>query len=184
VGGTISHQIGWTEANPERARFLYARGHVDWGSPAAEELDGLNRELAAAYRVWMEPLLAAGAIRETSMLVMSALVNGPVHAIARRWLAGQLDRPLRAFADELTDASCAALAGRGRPVRSSTRSAPARGRVRLELFDADGLVVARGEAVALLEQAGAQAGRARSLAGPAAPSRSPRRGGRINPGHT
>src|SRR5262249_26246981 len=43
------------------------------------------------------------------MLLISAVVSGPAHAIAQRWLAGHLDRPLTDFVADLTDAACAGL---------------------------------------------------------------------------
>ena len=33
VRGVIAHQIGWIEANGDRARFVYAHGNLDWDSP-------------------------------------------------------------------------------------------------------------------------------------------------------
>ncbi|HEV3048251.1 MAG TPA: TetR/AcrR family transcriptional regulator [Solirubrobacteraceae bacterium] len=110
VRGTVEHQLTWTEAHREHARFLYMRGHLQWDSAAGAELAELNRGLATAYREWMAPLIEAGAIRRRSMLVIGAIVTGPAHAIARRWLAGQVDGPLRSYVEELSDAACAALA--------------------------------------------------------------------------
>jgi AcrR family transcriptional regulator len=111
VGGTIAHQLGWVEEHPDLARFVYVRGHLDWNSPARAELASRNRDLGKEFSEWMAPLVDRGEVRTTSMLVISALVNGPAHAIARRWLAGQIDTLPRTFADELTDAACAALRG-------------------------------------------------------------------------
>jgi AcrR family transcriptional regulator len=150
VRGTISHQLRWTEENVDRARFLYMRGHLDWDSPAGAELVELNRNLAAAYRDWMAPLVEAGEVRPLSMLMLTAIVNGPAHAIARRWLAGHLNSPLHANLDELADAACAALSGTPAGVRRRPRSLSRRGRVRLELLADDGSVIADGEAVAEL----------------------------------
>jgi AcrR family transcriptional regulator len=149
--GAITHQLRWIEEHPDLARFIYRRGHLDWDSQAASEIAALNRDLAAEFRAWMAPLVERGEVRPVSMLVLNAIVAGPAHAIAQRWLAGQVDRPPSAFADELTDAAWAAL--RGQPVttrrRRSTAVAP-RGRVALQLLDADGTVVATGEATAEL----------------------------------
>jgi AcrR family transcriptional regulator len=151
--GTISHQLRWTEEHEDRARFLYARGHLDWDSPAGAELVELNRDLAAAYRDWMAPLVEAGEIRQMSMLMVTAVVNGPAHAIARRWLAGHLSAPLHSYVDELADAACAALSGT--PVSASRRPAPPshRGRIRLELLAEDGQIIANGETTAELTPA-------------------------------
>jgi AcrR family transcriptional regulator len=150
VSGTIAHQLQWTEANPDRARFLYMRGHLDWDSPAGERLQQLNRDLADAYRDWMAPLIKEGKVRRMSMLVLSAIVTGPVHAIARRWLKGQLQTPLVAYLEELADAACAAVTGKASSVRTADQESTHSGRLKLELLSADGAVVANGQAVVVL----------------------------------
>ena len=79
------------------------------------------------------------------MLVISAIVSGPAHAIAQRWLAGQIASPLTAFVDELTDAAWAGL--RGKQVRTRTpRYVPSAARLSLELVADDGSVLAQGQA--------------------------------------
>jgi AcrR family transcriptional regulator len=155
VRGSISHQLRWIEENEDRARFLYMRGHLDWDSPAGAQLVELNLNLAQAYRDWMAPLLESGEVRPMSMLMITAIVTGPVHAIARRWLAGHLGSPLDAYLDELADAACAALTGTPASSHSRPRSLARHGRIRLELVSDDGSVVADGEATAELLPAGA-----------------------------
>ncbi len=150
VRGTISHQLNWIEEHEVRARFLYMRGHLEWDSPAGAELVELNRSLASAYRDWMAPLVEAGEIRPMSMLMLTAIVTGPAHAIARRWLAGHLSSPLHAYLAELTDAACAALTGKPAASRHRPHSCPHHGRIRLELLADDGSVIADGEATAEL----------------------------------
>jgi AcrR family transcriptional regulator len=150
VRGTIGHQLGWVEQHAELARFVYMRGHLDWDSPANVELTTLNRDVGAAFSQWMKPLVERGEIRPASMLVISALVNGPAHAIARRWLAGHLDRMPSTFTEELADGACAALRGTRVRTRPAHPDARQRGRVVLELVSADGDVLAQGQASAEL----------------------------------
>lgn len=155
VCGVVAHQIEWIEANPDRARFVYTRGTLDWDSPGSARLSALNRELAEAYRAWLAPLIERGRVRPMSMLVLSATVTGPTHAIARRWLAGQLSCPLRDYLDELADAACAALSGAPAKRRHARERVPSRGRVRLELVSESGEVIGRGEATAEIVAPGA-----------------------------
>jgi AcrR family transcriptional regulator len=150
VAGTISHQLRWIEANEDRARFLYMRGHLDWDSPAGAQIQELNRTLAQAYRDWMAPLLQSGQIRAMSMLMLTAIVTGPVHAVARRSLAGHLSSPLHAYEDELVDAACAALSGTPASTRRRPRDLARTGNIRLQLISEDGSVIADGEATAEL----------------------------------
>ena len=86
------------------------------------------------------------------MLVLTAIVTGPTHAIARRWLAGQLSSPLHAYREELVAAARAALGGSAARARRRPHSVTRRGRVRLELLADDGSVLANGEATAELRR--------------------------------
>jgi AcrR family transcriptional regulator len=153
VRAVLEHQLTWTERNADLARFIYARGHLDWDTAAGAELAARNRDLAAAFRQWMAPLVASGEIRPRPMLLTTAIVSGPAHSIAQRWLAGHLDRPLISFVDDLTDAACAGLAataGRGPGRGRAARRVPARGRVTVEVLSDDGSVLAQGQAIAEL----------------------------------
>jgi hypothetical protein len=98
----------------------------------------------------MAPLVEAGAIRPMSMVMLTAIVTGPAHAIARRWLAGHLSSPLQAHVAELADAATAALSGTPSRSRSKPSSHSQRGRIRVELLAEDGSVLAGGQATAEL----------------------------------
>ena len=153
VRGAIGHQLTWTQDNPDLARFVYARGHLDWNSPAGAELAARNKDLAAAFRAWLAPLVARGEVRRGPMLLITAVVSGPAHAIAQRWLAGQMDRPLTSFIDDLTDAAVAGLRGTaaapaGEPPRQPPLQVPAQSRVTLELLTDDGHVLAHNQTTA------------------------------------
>jgi AcrR family transcriptional regulator len=150
VRGVIDHQMHWIEDHPDLARFVYMRGHLDWDSEGGSEVAELNRRIAAAIREWMAPLIEKGEIRPRSMLVISAIVTGPAHAIAQRWLAGQLDAAPTAFVDELAEAAWAGLRGKPSPGRTEPVMPPDRGRLALELIAGDGTVLAHGEATAQL----------------------------------
>jgi AcrR family transcriptional regulator len=157
VRGAIAHQLRWIEEHADLARFVYLRGHLHWESPGDAQVTALNRRLAAAFRQWMAPLVDSGEIRPTSMLMVSAIVSGPAHAIAQRWLAGQLESALTAFGDELAEAAWAGLRGTHVRLRPRRRALAQRGRVTLELLRDDGSVVAQGQSVAELvplQQAG------------------------------
>ena len=144
----LAHQLAWTEAHSDRARFLYMRGHVDWDTPAGAELAARNRSLADAYREWMAPLVRNGQVRPMSMVMATAIVGGPAHAIARRWLAGDLREPLSAYLDELVDAAAAGLSGTPASGSRQPPELPRAGRLRIELVAEDGSVLAEGEALA------------------------------------
>jgi AcrR family transcriptional regulator len=147
VRGVIGQLLGWIEEHSDLARFVYMRGHLDWDSPGGAQVSELNRRVAAEIRDWIAPFVERGELRPSSVLVQSAIVTGPAHAIAQRWLAGQLDSKPTAYVDELTDAAWAGLRGKPARARTDTR-VPERGNVALELVSGDGIVVARGKAAA------------------------------------
>jgi AcrR family transcriptional regulator len=149
VGGLVTHMLSWIESNPAWARFLYAQGHLDWSSAAGSELAALNGDLAQAYRTWLSPFIATGEVIDVPMVVIVAVVTGPAHALAQRWLAGRLPGPLLDYADDLTNAAVAGLSGSPNAKRRSIRP-PRQGRIRLELLSDDGRILAEGEALATL----------------------------------
>jgi AcrR family transcriptional regulator len=154
VSGTIAHQVAWIEANVDHARFLYTRGNLDWDSPSGPQLDQLNRKLADAYREWMAPFAEAGQIRPMPMLVLNAILAGPTHAIARRWLAGQVRSPLHTYVDQLTEAATAALSGKPAAMQRRRPPAAEHGMVTLQLVSGDGDVIAEGAAAVELRTPG------------------------------
>jgi AcrR family transcriptional regulator len=153
VRAVIGHQLAWTEQHADLARFIYQRGHLDFDSLGGAAVGALNRSLTAEVRQWIAPLAERGLIRPAPMLVVAAVVNGPAHAVARRWLAGQVREPLTSYADVLARAAYGALSadrpadeGAPAPVLAAGPSHAGGGRITVELLDADGLVTGRGEA--------------------------------------
>lgn len=160
VRAVIGHQLAWTEQHTDLARFIYQRGHPDFDSLGGAAVGALNRSLAADVRQWTAPLVERGLLRPAPMLVVTAIVNGPAHAVARRWLAGQVQEPLTSYTDVLARAAAAALRGNRQPddaaveagslheAGSQHEAGPSRaaaGRITIELLGADGLVTGRGE---------------------------------------
>jgi AcrR family transcriptional regulator len=143
IRATVEHQLRWVEKNPDLARFLYMRGHPDWDSPGGAQVADLNRELAGAFREWMAPFVRRGELRAHSMTLVTAIVGGPAHAIAQRWLAGHIQAPLHSFVDELADAAWAGLRGRRIPAGEAPAPEPRAGRLTFELVADDGSVISR-----------------------------------------
>src|SRR6476661_6016228 len=155
VHGTIAHQVEWIEANVDRARFVYTRGTLDVDSRGSAELEEANRKLAAAYQAWLAPLIERGLVRPTSMLVLNAIVTGPTHSIARRWLAGVVTAPMHVYVDELADAACAALADTPSRVRHTAPPPTRHGHIRLEVVSDEGELIGQGEAAVEIVAPGA-----------------------------
>ena len=161
----------WIEANEDRARFLYMRGHLDWDSPAGGAAGGA------------QPQPRAGVPRLDGAAPRARRDPPDVDADAHR------DRHRAPFTRSRSAGSPASSARRCTPIWTSSWTPPARrsagrprapgsrpraparhGRIRLELLSDDGSVIADGEATAeLLPRA--QRGRRRE---PRAASSGPR----------
>jgi hypothetical protein len=105
---------------------MYERGRPDWQPAHGAAVRKLNRATAEHVRDWMAPLARAGVIRDLPLTVLAALVNGPAHFVARRWLSGSLSARPTSFADVLAAAAWAAIAPhRPRVVAPPRRLSPA-----------------------------------------------------------
>lgn len=145
VDGIVRQQLTWVESNPRWAQFLYARGHLDWSTAAGGELRELNRDLSAAYREFLARFIATGEVRDLPMTAVVAIVTGPAHAIAQRWLAGQIQGLVINYADDLIDAAVAGLSGKPTQSRRPTRPLPTQARVHLQLATDRGVVLYEGQ---------------------------------------
>ncbi|HLH90578.1 MAG TPA: TetR/AcrR family transcriptional regulator [Xanthobacteraceae bacterium] len=126
VRAAVHHHLAWVEQNRDLAWFMYERGRPDWQPAHGAAVRELNRATAEHVRDWMAPLAHAGVIRDLPLTVLAALVNGPAHFVARRWLSGSLSARPTSFADVLADAAWAAIAPhRPRAGAPSPRLSPA-----------------------------------------------------------
>jgi AcrR family transcriptional regulator len=110
VKAAVHHHLAWVEANRDLARFMYERGRPDWQPAHGAEVRKLNRATAAHVRDWMAPLVQAGVIRDLPLITLAALVNGPAHFVARRWLSGLTTARPTSFGEALADAAWVAIA--------------------------------------------------------------------------
>lgn len=150
VADIIRNMLAWVENNPRWARYLYARGHLDWSSVAGAELHALNSDLGDAYREWLGGFIRGGQARDLPMTIVVAVVTGPAHAIAQRWLADQIRGPLLGYADDLIDAAVAGLTGTPASRPGPARKIPVGALVHIQCVSDDGTVVCAGQATAEL----------------------------------
>jgi AcrR family transcriptional regulator len=97
VHGAVAHQLRWTEQHADLARFVYLRGHLDWDTPGGAAVASRNRELAAAFRAWMAPLVEIDApltsfVDELADAAWAGLRGTRVRARAERTTAARRGR--------------------------------------------------------------------------------------------
>lgn len=150
VDAIVGHQLQWIQDNPDAAQFVYDRGQLDWSPAAEEDLIRLNKKLVEAYRTWLAPFRERGELRPLSTTLLGAIVGGPTHQIAQRWLRGSRSKALVAFAPELSHAAWAAVVSPTFLTGDAGRSVPPRvaapARVRIQLLDEDGRALSETEA--------------------------------------
>jgi len=122
VQAAVHHHLAWVESNRDLAWFMYERGRPDWQAAHGNAVRALNRTTARQVHDWMTPLVEAGVIRDLPLTVLAALINGPAHFIARRWLSGLNSARPTSFSDMLADAAWAAVA----PHKPKAPTPPAR----------------------------------------------------------
>ena len=114
-----STPAAWIEEHTVAPASVHARA-LDWDSAASADSTELNASLGARLS-GLDDASRGRQDRPMSMLVLTAIVTGPTHAIARR-CRRTLSSPLHAYREELVAAARAALGGRGARGASRTRS--------------------------------------------------------------
>ncbi|MBP2327756.1 AcrR family transcriptional regulator [Kibdelosporangium banguiense] len=143
VGDFVRQHLRWIEEHPDLARFIYAQGRFHRLPEVDARLEEMNADIGAAYVEWLEPFIARGDVLRLPLDVMVAIVTGPAHAIAQRWLADGGQGSLLRHADVLAQAATAGLGATPVPVPPSPHR-PATARIRIELLDDDGAPLASG----------------------------------------
>ncbi len=139
VKAAVHHHLAWVEANRDLAGFMYERGRPDWQPAHGAGVRKLNRATAVHVRDWMAPLVQAGVIRDLPLTALAAVINGPAHFIARRWLSGLTSASPTSFTDILAESAWAAIA----PHRVRALPAPPPRVFRAALVEAAALDVVR-----------------------------------------
>lgn len=114
VRAIVEHYLGWVEAHPDDARFLFDARRSEAVAAVDAEVQALNAELLGVVRGWLRPHVDKGEILDHPMDVLLAVVIAPAAAFAREWLAGQTRTELRRARVVLADAAWASLARPGK----------------------------------------------------------------------
>ncbi len=117
VRAIVQSLIAWIVANPDWARFVYNVSEISVRDHASSQLQAVNEEYMNLLHGYFGPDIQAGVLRRLPLAVYPALVVGPVHDYARRWLNGHATPALAELESVFVDAAWQAV-----------RKQPAKGR--------------------------------------------------------
>jgi len=109
IRGAIVHHVEWVRAKPDLARYLLARSGPEIDRAGGGALRERNRAFLAGVRDWLAPHIAAGAVRDVPLDVLSALWIGAAQEWSRHWLEDEALTPPGRASRLLADAAWLAL---------------------------------------------------------------------------
>jgi AcrR family transcriptional regulator len=109
IRAVVVHHLDWVERQPDLARYLLARSGPEVDRAAGGALRERNRAFLAAVRDWLAPYVAAGAVQDLPLDVVTALWIGAAQEWSRHWLDGGVMTPRRGAGRLLADAAWEAL---------------------------------------------------------------------------
>ncbi len=88
IKAIVETYLSWVEDDPEKASFVYdasqgqlLRAHVD-------DIMAFKSQLYQGIFDWIQPRIAAGQLIALPPWAYDAIIMGPAHEFARRWLGG------------------------------------------------------------------------------------------------
>ena len=96
--------LRWVEQYPARATFIYDVSQGDILRSFLPEIAVFKGAFYAEIFAWMQPFIAAGEIVVLPPWAYDAILMGPAHEFARRWLGGQRELPMAAAREIIADA--------------------------------------------------------------------------------
>ena len=88
ITALVHMYLDWVEANPSRATFIYEASQGTLLRSYAAEIVAFKSAFYADIFAWMSPFVAAGELLRLPPWAYDAIMMGPAHEFARRWLAG------------------------------------------------------------------------------------------------
>lgn len=88
VTALVHRFLDWIANNPDRARFIYDASQGALLSSYQDQLLAFKAEFYADIMAWMLPFIATGQVIAMPPWAYDAIIMGPAHEFARRWLGG------------------------------------------------------------------------------------------------
>ncbi len=80
--------LDWVAANPSRATFIYEASQGTLLRSYVADIAAFKGAFYADIFAWMEPFVEAGELLRLPPWAYDAIMMGPAHEFARRWLGG------------------------------------------------------------------------------------------------
>jgi AcrR family transcriptional regulator len=113
IKAIVSHHLRWVAANRDLAWFLLGRRETEVALGGEAEIRELNRTTFGETAAWLRPHVEAGRIRELPFDLYYVTLIGPSQELARHWLAGRIEIPIKTAERVLGQAAWDALAAEG-----------------------------------------------------------------------
>ncbi len=88
ITALVHTYLDWVAANPSRATFIYEASQGTLLRSYAEEIAAFKSAFYADIFAWMLPFVEAGELLRLPPWAYDAIMMGPAHEFARRWLGG------------------------------------------------------------------------------------------------
>lgn len=104
IRAVVRYHLGWVEAHPDWARFLFQQRRAEFMAAMETEFSRINDEFFARASAWFGAHIKAGAVRRLPADLYVALVLGPCQEYTRMYLSGRARAKPDEIADELAEA--------------------------------------------------------------------------------
>ena len=95
----VKSYLDWVEANPQEAAFIYEASQGDLLRAYQEEIFAFKTNFYGKAFAWMLPFIQKGDLIKLPPWAYDAIVLGPAHEFARRWLGGLRELPMAEACD-------------------------------------------------------------------------------------
>ena len=88
INALVYTYLSWVEANPDRATFIYEASQGNLLRSYLSQIVAFKGDFYADIFAWMEPFVESGELLRLPPWAYDAIMMGPAHEFARRWLGG------------------------------------------------------------------------------------------------
>ncbi len=109
ISALVNFHLQWVEENVQLSRFLFERGHPDWGPDHIEVIRAANNRTYQCLGDWLTSRMQSRQLRQQPLAVAVALLQGSTLSLSRAWLEDAKPGHLTRHAISLAHSLWAAL---------------------------------------------------------------------------